>query len=246
MAAASCGQDVLGGRDVRRVVGSFRVDEPMPAALLQALNRDERRTLACWMALYQEEQARARARPVLADASEYFEAVIAALEVAADTLSAEDADQLWARLQAIARTLRVTTRTKKQTSTPLDTWNWPGAGELPERPMSSCLSLTSTGVLPRLDFTQQARVDATYAEHEAIVRAILAGRADTACVAEGAYRREPGGGAQHHAARPACGTGARRGRRAAPAGAVGVSAATQGVISRIRPGAGICRPGDSC
>ncbi|WP_319000839.1 hypothetical protein [Burkholderia sp. AU30280] len=68
-------------------------------------------------------------------------------------------------------------------------------------------------IVRRLDFTQQARVDATYAEHEAIVRAVLARRADTACVAEGAYRREPGGGAQ-------------RGRRAALAGAVGVSAAT--------------------
>jgi DNA-binding GntR family transcriptional regulator len=36
-------------------------------------------------------------------------------------------------------------------------------------------------IVRRLDFTQQARVDATYAEHEAIVRAILARRAEEAC-----------------------------------------------------------------
>ncbi|MBY8608173.1 hypothetical protein K7N18_25435 [Burkholderia arboris] len=103
---AAVGQACQAGRGVRRVVGSFRVDEPVPAALLEALSRGERRTLACWMAVYQEEQARARALPVLAGALEHFEAVIAALEVAADTLSAEDADQLWAQLQAIARTLK--------------------------------------------------------------------------------------------------------------------------------------------
>lgn len=94
------------GRGTRRLVGSFRVDEPVPPALIQALKRDERSALACWLAVYQEEQARARALPVLAKAPEHFEAVIAALEAAADTLSVDDADQLWAQLQAIARMLK--------------------------------------------------------------------------------------------------------------------------------------------
>ncbi|WP_174989538.1 hypothetical protein [Burkholderia lata] len=56
------------------------------------------------MAVYQEEQARARALLVLADAPQHIEAIIAALGAAADTLSVEDADPLWAQLQAIART----------------------------------------------------------------------------------------------------------------------------------------------
>lgn len=104
--AAAVAQSQPGGRGVRSIVGSFRVDEPVPPALVQALKRDERSALACWLAVYQEEQARARALPVLARAPEHFEAVIAALEAAADTLSIEDADQLWAQLQAIARMLK--------------------------------------------------------------------------------------------------------------------------------------------
>ncbi|ABB05730.1 hypothetical protein [Burkholderia lata] len=68
------------------------------------MNRHERSTLARWIAVNQEEQARARALLVLADAPQHVEAIIAALGAATDTLSVEDADPLWAQLQAIART----------------------------------------------------------------------------------------------------------------------------------------------
>lgn len=104
--AAAVAQSQPGGRGVRRIVGSFRVDEPVPPALLQELNRDERRTLACWMGVYQEDKARARAQPVLAGAPAQLDAIVSALEVAADTLSAADADGLWAQLQAIAQMLK--------------------------------------------------------------------------------------------------------------------------------------------
>ncbi|WP_050805947.1 hypothetical protein [Burkholderia ambifaria] len=92
-------------RGKRHVLGSFRVEEPVPAALLDMLTREERRTLTCWMAVYREEEARARALPVLAGAPEQFDTIIAALEAAADTLSVEEADCLWAQLKVIARTL---------------------------------------------------------------------------------------------------------------------------------------------
>ncbi|EIP85064.1 hypothetical protein A33K_18336 [Burkholderia humptydooensis MSMB43] len=64
------------------------------------MTRDERKALARWLAVYQESQARTQARPVLAGAPAQFESLVRALEVAADT------DQLWAQLQAIARTLK--------------------------------------------------------------------------------------------------------------------------------------------
>ena len=63
------------------------------------------------MSVYREDQARARAVPVLASAPRQFEAIIAVLEAAADTLSVEDAHYLRAQLQAIARTLKRAGRT---------------------------------------------------------------------------------------------------------------------------------------
>lgn len=105
-AAAAAGRSHSGGRGVRSVVGSFRIDEPLPADLLDGLTREERRALACWLVVYREDQARARAMPVLAGAAQQFEVIVAALEAAADTLSMEDADQLWVQLQAVARTLK--------------------------------------------------------------------------------------------------------------------------------------------
>ncbi|MBR8186547.1 hypothetical protein C6Q14_27275 [Burkholderia ambifaria] len=94
------------GRRREHVLGTFRADEPIPPALLDALTRDERKALARWLAVYRESQARTDARPVLAAAPAQLESLVSALEVAADTLSAADADQLWAQLQAIARTLK--------------------------------------------------------------------------------------------------------------------------------------------
>ncbi|KML57066.1 hypothetical protein VL15_15235 [Burkholderia cepacia] len=94
------------GRRREHVLGTFRADEPIPPALLDALTRDERKALARWLAVYRESQARTHARPVLAAAPVQLESLVSALEAAADTLSAADADQMWVQLQAIARTLR--------------------------------------------------------------------------------------------------------------------------------------------
>lgn len=95
-----------GGSGRRHVIGSFRVDEPVPSGLLAALTREERMTLACWLTAFREDQARVRALPILAGAHEQFEAIIAALEAAADALSVEEADRLWSQLKAIERTLK--------------------------------------------------------------------------------------------------------------------------------------------
>ncbi|WP_230965931.1 hypothetical protein [Burkholderia cepacia] len=74
--------------------------------LLDTLTRDERKALARWLAVYRESQARARAHTVLATAPDALDSLVRALEVAADSLSATDADQMWAQLQAIARMLK--------------------------------------------------------------------------------------------------------------------------------------------
>ncbi|WP_175657441.1 hypothetical protein [Burkholderia ambifaria] len=104
--AATAGRSRDCGQGVRRVVGAFHIDEPVPPTLLNALSRDERRTLSCWMAVYREEQARARAVPVLATVAQQFDTIVAALDAAADTLPVADAEHLWAQLQAISRALK--------------------------------------------------------------------------------------------------------------------------------------------
>ncbi|WP_233635009.1 hypothetical protein [Burkholderia cenocepacia] len=43
---------------------------------------------------------------MLASAPAQLESLVSALEVAADTMSADEADRVWAQLQAIARTLK--------------------------------------------------------------------------------------------------------------------------------------------
>ncbi|WP_175719012.1 hypothetical protein [Burkholderia anthina] len=88
------------------VLSTFRADEPKLPELLDALSRDERKSLERWLAFYQEGLARPDARRVVATAPAQLESLVSALEVAADTLSAADADHLWAQLQAIARTLK--------------------------------------------------------------------------------------------------------------------------------------------
>ncbi|GAU06721.1 hypothetical protein Bcep18194_C6680 [Burkholderia stabilis] len=62
--------------------------------------------LARWLEVYRESQARNQACPVLASAPVQLETLVGALEVAADTLSSAEADQIWAQLHAIARTLK--------------------------------------------------------------------------------------------------------------------------------------------
>ncbi|KVD51220.1 hypothetical protein WS61_03070 [Burkholderia sp. ABCPW 11] len=89
-----------------QVIGTFRANEPVPSAILDAMTRDERKALSRWLAVYRESQARTQARPVLACAAGQLETLVSALEVAADTLSSADADQLWEQLQAITRALK--------------------------------------------------------------------------------------------------------------------------------------------
>ncbi|WP_232461826.1 hypothetical protein [Burkholderia ubonensis] len=93
-------------RNRQRLIGAFRVDEGVPLALIEMLDWGERRALDRWLAAYQETQARARACVVMANAPQQLEALIAALDLAADTLSPVEADRVWQQLQAIARILR--------------------------------------------------------------------------------------------------------------------------------------------
>ncbi|HGL5386719.1 TPA: hypothetical protein ACKFJT_007140, partial [Burkholderia cenocepacia] len=73
---------------------------------LEILSSAERKALARWLEVYQESQRRTEARTTLAAAPANLESLVSALEAAADTLSAADADRMWAQLQAIARTLK--------------------------------------------------------------------------------------------------------------------------------------------
>ncbi|MEQ2053109.1 hypothetical protein [Burkholderia cenocepacia] len=94
------------GRRREHVLGTFRADEPIPPELLAALTHDEREALTRWLSVYREGEARTEARAMLASAPAQLESLVIALEVAADTLSAAEADRVWAQLQAIARTLK--------------------------------------------------------------------------------------------------------------------------------------------
>lgn len=94
------------GRRREHVLGTFRADEPIPPELLAALTPDEREGLARWLSVYREGQARTEARAMLASAPAQLESLVGALEVAAATMSAAEADRVWAQLQAIARTLK--------------------------------------------------------------------------------------------------------------------------------------------
>ncbi|WP_156444467.1 hypothetical protein [Burkholderia sp. MSMB1826] len=56
-----------------QVIGTFRANEPVPSAILDAMTRDERKALSRWLAVYRESQARTQARPVLACAAGQLE-----------------------------------------------------------------------------------------------------------------------------------------------------------------------------
>lgn len=88
------------------VIGTFRADDGPPAQLLETLGVKERHALRLWLSVYREDVARAEAAPVLACAKQQLEALVAALDVAADTLSPADADALWSQLQELSRSLR--------------------------------------------------------------------------------------------------------------------------------------------
>ena len=65
-------------------------------------------------------------------------------------------------------------------------------------------------IVRRLDFTREDRIDATYAEHAKILRAVLQRKLDQAqLLLEDARRAEQGRGAQDHARHAARGAAAR-------------------------------------
>ncbi|PRE01618.1 MULTISPECIES: hypothetical protein [Burkholderia] len=78
----------------------------MPPSCLPHGLPTKREALARWLSVYREGQAPTEARATLAAAPAQLESLVSALEVAADTLSAADADHLWTQLQTIARTLK--------------------------------------------------------------------------------------------------------------------------------------------
>lgn len=96
--------------DARRrrqiLIGAFCVDEDVLAELLELLDRNERRELSVWLAAWRYSQAVTRARVVFASAPARLDELVTALDTAAESLAADEADVLWHKLQAIARGLR--------------------------------------------------------------------------------------------------------------------------------------------
>ncbi|WP_323123741.1 hypothetical protein [Burkholderia alba] len=88
------------------VVGIFRADTGVPTPLLEELTLDERLTLLRWVTAHRENLVRVKAQLVLRQARRQLVTLIAALDVAADTLSPADADGIWIQLQAVAQALR--------------------------------------------------------------------------------------------------------------------------------------------
>ncbi|WP_155630675.1 hypothetical protein [Burkholderia territorii] len=50
-------------RPRERVIGMFRADEPIPAALLDSMTYDEHKALIRWLIVYQESEALTDERP---------------------------------------------------------------------------------------------------------------------------------------------------------------------------------------
>jgi hypothetical protein len=96
--------------DTRRyhhvVIGTFGMENGVPAGLLEQLDRSERRELARWLSAWRDSQAVAHSRAILADAPTRLDELVAALDVAAELLAPVEADLLWHKLQAIAQELR--------------------------------------------------------------------------------------------------------------------------------------------
>uniref|UniRef100_UPI001CC70E61 hypothetical protein n=1 Tax=Burkholderia diffusa TaxID=488732 RepID=UPI001CC70E61 len=93
-------------RNRRIVIGRFRAGELPAATLLEQLDADERCALDLWLAAWRDAQGRERGRAVLRRAPAQLDELVAAIDVAADSLNVEEADQIWRKLQAITRALR--------------------------------------------------------------------------------------------------------------------------------------------
>ncbi|WP_232458571.1 hypothetical protein [Burkholderia ubonensis] len=94
------------GRFRQRVIGAFMASHPAPAALIELLDKSERRTLEAWLDAYRNAAEVERARVTLAGTSSQLASIVDALAIAADTLAPTEADRVWEQLHAIARTLR--------------------------------------------------------------------------------------------------------------------------------------------
>ncbi|MGZ2747233.1 hypothetical protein [Burkholderia stagnalis] len=94
------------GRFRQRVVGSLRESDQVPDALIELLDKSERRTLEAWLDAYRKAAELQRARLTLMGASTQLASLVDALAVAADTLAPTEADRVWEQIHTIARTLR--------------------------------------------------------------------------------------------------------------------------------------------
>ncbi|WP_232446697.1 hypothetical protein [Burkholderia ubonensis] len=94
------------GRFRQRVVGTFVANDPVPASLLELLDKSERRALDAWLDANRNAAEIERARAALTDASTQLASIVDALAIAADTLAPTEADRVWEQIHAIARTLR--------------------------------------------------------------------------------------------------------------------------------------------
>ncbi|WP_322074892.1 hypothetical protein, partial [Burkholderia cepacia] len=90
------------------VIGTFRAGEMPSTARLEQLDRDEHHALDLWLAAWRDGQARERGRTVLRQAPALLDDLVAAIDVAADSLRADEADRIWQQLRSIARGLRQT------------------------------------------------------------------------------------------------------------------------------------------
>lgn len=99
-------RSVTTGRNRRVTIGAFRFDRELPTELLEQLSGDERKAVNLWFAEYRRGLERAQGHALLRKVPSQLDAVVAALDVAADNLSANEADALWHKLQAIACGLR--------------------------------------------------------------------------------------------------------------------------------------------
>ncbi|WP_244134943.1 hypothetical protein [Burkholderia sp. BCC0322] len=87
------------------VIGAFRLDNGVPAELLNLLDRNERRELSVWLAAWHDSQKKTCARMIFASAPARLDALATALEAAAELLTPAEADVLWHRLHAVAKGL---------------------------------------------------------------------------------------------------------------------------------------------
>ena len=94
------------GRFRHRVVGTFVASDPVPASLLELLDKSERRTLDSWLGAYRNAAEIEQAHVALTNASAQLASIVDALAIAADTLAPTEADRVWEQIHAIARTLR--------------------------------------------------------------------------------------------------------------------------------------------